>query len=70
MSCKQISDRNRFRMAIRMAANMAKMIDWPYEEKMERACGDVQCAKCGLPYFDHPRENGLVLDCNGRLWKL
>ena len=57
----------RFRL---QARNMASMIDWPFEDKMERASGQCVCEKCGLEYFDHPEENGLVLTCDGRLWKL
>jgi hypothetical protein len=52
----------------RMAANMARMIDWP--DDFERAGGAVICEKCGLPYRDHPEEDGLTLTCDGRLWKL
>ena len=54
----------------RMARNMARMIDWPFEDEMERASGQAVCEKCGLDYYDHPMENGLVLTCDGRLWKL
>jgi len=54
----------------RQARNMAKMIDWPFEEKMERASGLCICALCGLNYQDHPEENGLFLSCDGRLLKL
>lgn len=58
----------RFRL---MARNMAAMVDCkPSEDKMDRASGMCECSKCGLPYFDHPEENGLVLACDGRLWKL
>lgn len=67
---EQPTDKDRFRLAKRMAANMAKMIDWPHEDNMNRASGHVECEQCGLPYFDHPHENGLVLTCDGRLWKL
>lgn len=65
-----MTDTERMRRFRKMARNMAAMIDWPFEDKMERAGGDVVCDKCGLLYFDHPEENGLVLTCDGRLWKL
>lgn len=62
--------RKRFRAAKLMSKNMATMIDWPGEEKMQRASGQCECAMCGLPYFDHPHENGFVLTCDGSLLKL
>jgi len=67
---ENLSDRDKFWAFKRMAANMAAMIDWPSEEKMERASGLCVCAKCGLNYYDHPTENGLTLTCDGRLWHL
>ena len=60
----------RIRRFRRMAKMMASMIQWPEPLNFERACGDVECSECGLPYFDHPSKDGLHLDCNGRLWKL
>lgn len=55
----------------RMAKLMAQQIvPWPSEDSFTRAGGDVPCNQCGLPYFDHPEKDGLILDCNGRLWKL
>lgn len=65
-----MTDFDRFRAAKRMAANMALMIDWPYPEDFIRASGEVPCPKCGLPYRDHPEENGLHLSCEGKLLKL
>lgn len=58
------------RMAKHMAKHMAAMVDWPFEDTFTRASGKCTCEKCGLDYFDHPEENGLVLTCDGRLWKL
>lgn len=66
----QMTDNDRKRAFKRMARNMAKMIDWPSDEKLIRACGDAICDGCGLRYSDHPEENGLVLSCDGRLLKL
>lgn len=65
-----MSDNERMRRFKRMAANMAAMIDWPFEEQMVRASGKCVCEKCGLEYFDHPEENGLHLTCEGKLVKL
>lgn len=65
-----MTDNTRERRFRQMARNMAAMIDWPHEDDMERASGYCECEKCGLLYFDHPEENGLVLTCDGRLWKL
>jgi hypothetical protein len=65
-----LNDSDRVRAFRKQARNMAKMIDWPFEDKMVRASGLVICEKCGLEYFDHPEENGLFLTCDGRLLKL
>lgn len=68
--CEQLRRADSFRLAKRMAANMALMIDWPHEDCLIRAGGDAICDACGLTYHDHPYENGLVLACDGRLLKL
>ena len=65
-----LTDADRIRAFRRQCANLAKMIDWPFEDKMERASGLCVCELCSLPYHDHPHENGLTLTCDGRLWKL
>jgi hypothetical protein len=65
-----MTDNEKMRRFRRQAKNMAAMIDWPFEDAMERASGLCLCELCGLEYFDHPEENGLVLTCDGRLWKL
>lgn len=70
MDINNMTDLDQIRAFKRMARNMAAMIDWPHEDKMERASGQCVCEKCGLDYYDHPEENGLVLTCDGRLWKL
>ncbi len=57
----------RFRLQSR---NMAKLIDWPNEESMDRGSGLCICEQCGMNYMDHPAKNGLHLTCDGRLWKL
>lgn len=70
---KKLKDDQFFEISLklkRMACNMAAMIDWPSEEKMQRAGGDAICPQCGLSYFAHPQENGLTLTCDGRLLKL
>ena len=42
-----------------------------WEEKAERAGGDVPCPVCGIEYREHPKvESGIVADCTGKLWKL
>lgn len=59
----------RVRRFKRMSRYMATLT-WPNVDTFERACGDVLCHGCGLPYFDHPSKDDLHLDCQGRLWKL
>lgn len=59
----------RVRRFKRMSRYMATLT-WPNLDTFERACGDVLCHGCGLPYFDHPSKDDLHLDCQGRLWKL
>ena len=66
----KMSDNERVRRFRRMTERMAAMIDWPPEDAFERASGLCICDECGLEYFDHPEEDGLVLTCNGRLLKL
>lgn len=66
----QMTDNDRMRAFKRMACNMAKMINWPHQDKLIRASADAICDGCGLRYRDHPEENGLVLSCFGRLLKL
>lgn len=70
MMPENITDNEKMRGYKRMARNMAAMIDWPFEDMMERASALCICEKCGMNYADHPEENGLVLTCDGRLWKL
>lgn len=67
---EKMSDNERLRRFRLMAGQMAKMIDWPGEEKMVHASYLCVCSLCGLSYGDHPAENGLVLTCDGRTWKL
>lgn len=64
------SDADRARRFRRMARKMAEMIEWPPEDSMTRAGGDVVCEQCGLPYIEHPEHRGLHLTCEGRLVKL
>jgi hypothetical protein len=65
-----ISDKElawRFRL---MARRMATMIVWPHEDTFQRAGGGVECTVCGLPFYDHPEKDHLVLTCEGKLVKL
>jgi hypothetical protein len=42
-----------------------------WEERAERAGGDVPCSVCGLEYRVHPEVgDGVVVCCRHRLWKL
>jgi hypothetical protein len=53
-----------------MARRMATMIVWPHEDTFQRAGGGVECTVCGLPFYDHPEKDHLVLTCEGKLVKL
>lgn len=58
--------------------NNFDLIDPAIEVRMEngeiqRASGEVICAKCGLTYYQHPRILGvlyLALGCNNEILKL
>jgi len=68
-----MSEEERFLRYRRMSRELAKHIPKPEEtsDQWQRAAGDTPCDLCGLAYYDHPNlENGLVVTCDGRWWKL